>query len=1348
MKNVLSLVLGVAVSAVVSAGPVTDEVNCFLGTEGTGHTFPAAAYPFGLVQAGPDTGWGTWDYCSGYQYRDKCITMFSQTHNSGGGCSDYADVGIMPVTGKVSVPVQIAATEKGKASATSVAREYDKASERAEPGYYAVTLADGIRVEATASELCAVYRIVYPQGVTPRLLVDLDYGMEGNPLIGYGQRKRTATRQSEWRDGELQAHIVKNGFVPDRQIGVAMRFDPKPAAVEELPRQEGNHAPQYVADFDLPADRTLLVRIGLSTASAAGAARNLERQVAARGFDEVRRAASEKWEKVLSRIRLEGGDRDTRVNFATAVYRMFLQPQNVADDDAAEPYYSEFSLWDTFRGAHPIYTLAAKEYVPKFVNSLVAHQERFGYLPVLPKWGRDTQCMIGTHAVSVIAEAYFKGFKDVDWERAYRAVKNTLTEPHKGRIKENWDLYDRHGYYPFDKIRGESVSRTLECSYDDWCAMRMAESLGHDEDAALFRRRANCWTNVFDRSIGFVRGRDSQGRWRTPFDPYRLGHGADTANDFTEGNAFQYTWHVLQDPAGLMDVMGGRQAFVRKLDELFAAREKVEGPGCVVDVTGLIGQYAHGNEPSHHISYLYQYAGRGDRTAENVREICRKFYRNAPDGLCGNEDHGEMSAWYVFACMGFYPVSPASGEYVLGAPQAPSVSVDVGGGKTFRVVAKGLSERAKYVKSVSLNGRPLEGFVLRHADIENGGELVFEMSTRPAVAESPLFPLADLRVTGGKFLKIQEQDHDYLLSLEPDRLLAYYYKEAGLPMKAEPYLGWESEDVCKLGPLSGHTLGFYLSSMAMMYASTGDERIRERLEYVVAELSSIQEKNGGGYLLAGYDGKVREVFRKVASGDFEVSGGGIEGHFEPTYVLNKLMLGLFDVRRLCGLGKAGDVLVKVADWFGREIVDKLDHDQIQRLLTCEHGSFCEGFLDVYDMTGEKRYLEWAKRLNHECVLLPLSQGRDELTGKHANCHIQKFVGFCDMFARTGDPVYGRAATFAWETVVNHHTWANGGNSIREHFLAERDFQHLIEARHGPETCNSVNMMRLTEKLYAQQARMEHLDYYERVLFSHILACYDDETGRCCYYTPMRPGHPRVYGSREASFWCCTGTGMQAPAKFAQLTYAHGRNDLFVNFLMPSSVNWREKGGAVRQTTAFPDRDETEIVIAEVQAPTDFSLNLRVAKWMKAGSVKVRVNGEEIAAAVENGYVRLLRTWRKGDRVTLSFETEFSIIGLPKSDGYLALAYGPVLLGAPMGLGGYEKRDFFHPKWTTVDRKIAITAAPMLFGSREEILKRTVRKSSDHLVFEYRSKELEKAVELTPFYDIHCQCVAVYLPHVQ
>ena len=336
--------------------------------------------------------------------------------------------------------------------------------------------------------------------------------------------------------------------------------------------------------------------------------------------------------------------------------------------------------------------------------------------------------MIATHSVAVIADAFLKGFDGIDWRHAYSAVRDTLRKPHKGRIKEDWDLYDRYGYYPFDKIIGESVSRTLECSYDDWCAMKMAESIGHEDDAAFFRGRANCWTNVMDVSTGFVRGRDTQGRWRTPFDPFQLGHGADTANDFTEGNAYQYSWHVLQDPEGLVEAMGGKRRACERLDALFAASDKTVGPGLVVDVTGLIGQYAHGNEPSHHIPYLYQYAGRPDRTAERVREICRKFYKNAPDGLCGNEDHGEMSAWYVFSCLGFYPLNPSSGEFVIGAPQVKRAAIRVGGDKKFVVVANGLSESRRYVNSISLNGKPLDGFIIGYKDIMAGGELVFEMT--------------------------------------------------------------------------------------------------------------------------------------------------------------------------------------------------------------------------------------------------------------------------------------------------------------------------------------------------------------------------------------------------------------------------------------------------------------------------------------------------------------------------------------------------------------------------------------------------------------------------------------------
>ena len=372
------------------------------------------------------------------------------------------------------------------------------------------------------------------------------------------------------------------------------------------------------------------------------------------------------------------------------------------------------------------------ERVDGFVDSMLAHYRAMGFLPVIPYFGWESHCMIGNHAVPVIVDAYRKGFRAFDVDLAFEAVTNSLTVAHvdpfgRPKIKEDWALYDRYGYYPFDRIKGESVSRTLECGFDDWCAAEFCRLLGRG-DEARFRARAAFWKNVFDPSLGLMRGKHSNGTWRTPFDPFRLGHDHNTANDFTEGNAFQYTWHVLQDPEGLIAAMGGRASFVKRLDALFAQPERTEGMGFVGDVTGLIGQYAHGNEPSHHVAYFYALAGRPDRTAEVVREVCDRFYGVGPGDLCGNDDCGQMSAWYVFAAMGFYPFNPCSGEYVLGAPQFPEVRLALPGGVSFRVVAKNLSRANKYVKSVTLNGRPLAGPRLKHADVVSGGELVFEMT--------------------------------------------------------------------------------------------------------------------------------------------------------------------------------------------------------------------------------------------------------------------------------------------------------------------------------------------------------------------------------------------------------------------------------------------------------------------------------------------------------------------------------------------------------------------------------------------------------------------------------------------
>ena len=384
------------------------------------------------------------------------------------------------------------------------------------------------------------------------------------------------------------------------------------------------------------------------------------------------------------------------------------------------------------------------EKAEEFVGSMLEQGKRTGYLPIWTLAGHDNQCMIGTHSIPMIVDWFLKNGdlseavpgspRAVALENAYAQIKETLTQRHEGRRKENWDLYDKYGYYPFDLIKGESASRTYECAYDDWCAAVMARALGKTEDAAFFLKRASNWKSLFDTELGFARGKDSQGNWREPFSPFALGHDSKRANDFTEGNAWHYTWHVMQDPMGLIDLLGGKAKAAEKLASMFVAPEKTEDSGFVADATGLIGQYAHGNEPSHHTIYFFQYMGRPDLTAKYVREVFDKFYLNKPDGLCGNDDCGQMSAWYIFSAMGFYPFNPCGGEYVLGAPQVPEVKVEVRGGgerRTFRVLAKGLSKENKYVKSVTLNGRPLKGFTISHADIMSGGELVFEMTDKP-----------------------------------------------------------------------------------------------------------------------------------------------------------------------------------------------------------------------------------------------------------------------------------------------------------------------------------------------------------------------------------------------------------------------------------------------------------------------------------------------------------------------------------------------------------------------------------------------------------------------------------------
>ena len=702
-----------------AATDYTQYVNTFIGAADNGHTFPGACRPFGMIQTSPVTGAVGWRYCSEYVYEDSVIWGFTQTHLNGTGCMDLGDILVMPVTGN-----RHRAWDGYRSS-------FQKNSESATPGYYTVTLDEpGVKAELTATLHTALHRYTYNKADSASVLIDLQHGPAWNEKQYHSQVKVCDVK---WENDSTLSGHVRNSVWVDQDYFFTLQFNRPVISTVDLPMGETEKGRRIVATFDLQPGEEVLMKIAMSTTGVEGAKANMAAEQPGWDFEGTRKQAKDEWNSYLSRIEMEGTP-DEMTNFYTCFYHALIQPNEISDVDgkyrnAADSivtatggkFYSTFSLWDTYRAAHPFYTMIVPERVDGFVNSLIDQAEVQGFLPIWGLWGKENYCMIANHGVSVVAEAYAKGFKGFDAERAFQAIKQTQTVSHK--LKSNWEDYMKYGYFPTDLTAAESVSSTLESVYDDYAAADMARRMGKTEDAAYFSKRADFYKNLFDPTTKFMRPRKSDGTWKSPFDPTQAAHAESNGGDYTEGNAWQYTWHVQHDVPGLIALLGGEEAFTNKLDSLFTVELRTQ----LADVTGLIGNYAHGNEPSHHVTYLYTLAGKPERTQELIRQIFDTQYRPAPDGLCGNDDCGQMSAWYMFSAMGFYPVNPVSGEYVFGAPQMPKFVLHLQDGKTFTVLAEGLSKEHKYVESITLNGEPYTKNYITHEDIMKGGTLVYKM---------------------------------------------------------------------------------------------------------------------------------------------------------------------------------------------------------------------------------------------------------------------------------------------------------------------------------------------------------------------------------------------------------------------------------------------------------------------------------------------------------------------------------------------------------------------------------------------------------------------------------------------
>lgn len=730
MKRLVNLLAAFILSVnCISAQNLTRWVNPFIGTGAvqsslSGNNYPGVTVPFGMVQLSPDTREAPdWAQASGYDYNDSIIYGFSHTRLSGTGASDFIDILLFPTI-----------SDKRKSTFTHQ-------HEQARPGYYQVLLKDEkIQAELTASVHVGVHRYTCSDGDQLKLWLDLDHSANK----GSWNRRIIQSQLRMVSPTVVEGYRIITGWAKLRKIYFHLEFS-QPVLSNQL--YDGNRMYENTPVingtelrglfcFDKKWNKELICKVALSPVSIENARLNMATEVPGWDFEYIARAAETSWEKELKKIIIQGTDLQKKI-FYTALYHTMVQPNTMSDVNGeymasdyvtrsvakGEVHYSTFSLWDTFRAAHPLYTLIHTHRIPDFVKSMMRQYDYYGYLPVWQLWGQDNYCMIGNHSIPVIVDAVLKGVAGVDEEKAYEAVFNSSIVSHPNSPFEVWEKY---GYMP-ENIQTQSVSITLEQAFDDWCVAQLAKRLGKEKDYNHFMKRSAFYRNLFNSKTGFFQPKNDKGEWIEPFDPYK--YGANGGYPFTEGNAWQYFWYVPQNIPDLISLTGGNKAFVAKLDTFFTVSYQ---SGALNDnASGFVGQYAHGNEPSHHVAYLYACAGEPWKTQKYVAYIMNELYNDSSSGYAGNDDCGEMSAWYVFGALGFYPVNPVSGEYVIGTPMLEEAVIQLPGRKTFTVKAPRKEDNEVYICSMKLNGEKYTKNYITHQDIMKGGILEFVMTASP-----------------------------------------------------------------------------------------------------------------------------------------------------------------------------------------------------------------------------------------------------------------------------------------------------------------------------------------------------------------------------------------------------------------------------------------------------------------------------------------------------------------------------------------------------------------------------------------------------------------------------------------